>query len=176
MWSNMQSVFLFIVYSGRHHPGCLWDFGGQKELQRRKYLYIKNKLAANFHVVWFISLLLLLLLIYPLVYTFLLVVKVLRHIFSLTTENCLMNGWLENDKRNKRMNSTKWKIPSSSFSTYIQSILVSSFFGWLAFLGRINNKVYTKLLPQYQTVHKCAVPTNPIFHHLEQLKVNVFWG
>ena len=47
----------------------------------------------------------------------------------------------------------------------------SSFFGGLAFLGRINTRVYTKLLPQYHTVQKCTVPTKPIFHHLEQVKV-----
>ena len=46
----------------------------------------------------------------------------------------------------------------------------------LEFLGRMNTRVYTKLLPQYQTVQKCAVPTKPIFHHLEQVKVKFFLG
>ena len=73
------------------------------------------------------------------------------------------------------MNSTKEKISAKSFSKYILFILFSSFFGGLAFLGRINTRAYTKLLPQYQTVQKCAVPTKPIFHHLEQFKVK-FWG
>ena len=50
----------------------------------------------------------------------------------------------------------------------------SSFFGGLAFLGRINTRVYAKLLPQYQATHKCAVPTKPIFHHSEQVKVELF--
>ena len=53
---------------------------------------------------------------------------------------------------------------------------VYSFLGGLAFLGRINTRVYTKLLPQYQTVQKCAVRTKPIFYHLEQVKVKFFWG
>ena len=44
------------------------------------------------------------------------------------------------------------------------------------FLGRINTRVYTKLLPQYQTVQKCAVPTKPIFHQLEQVRVKCFLG
>ena len=44
------------------------------------------------------------------------------------------------------------------------------FFGGLVFLERINTKVYTKPVPQYQTFHKCAVPTKPIFHHKEQVK------
>ena len=73
------------------------------------------------------------------------------------------------------MNSTKWKISASSFSTYIQFILFSYFLGGLAFLGRINTRVYTKLLHQYQTVQRCAVPTKPIFQHLEQVKFK-FWG
>ena len=51
----------------------------------------------------------------------------------------------------------------------------SYFWGGLAFLGRINTRVYTKLLPQYQTVQRCAVPTKPIFQHLEQVKFK-FWG
>ena len=50
----------------------------------------------------------------------------------------------------------------------------SPFFGGLAFLGRINNRVYTKLLTRYQTVQKCDVPTRPNFHHLEQVKVKYF--
>ena len=62
------------------------------------------------------------------------------------------------------------------FSTYIQFILFSSFFGGAAFLVKINTRVYTKLLPQYQIVQKCAVPTKPIFHHLEQVKVKFFFG
>ena len=52
----------------------------------------------------------------------------------------------------------------------------SSFLGGLAFLGRINTRVYTKLLPQYQTVQKCSWITKPIFNHLEQVKVKFFWG
>ena len=63
-----------------------------KRFQRRKYLYGENELATNFHVMWFISLLLLSLLRYPLIYTSLLVVRVLIHILSLTTEHYLMNG------------------------------------------------------------------------------------
>ena len=43
------------------------------------------------------------------------------------------------------------------------------------FLGRINTRVYTKLLTQYQTVPKCDVPTKPIFHLLGQVKVKFFW-
>ena len=49
----------------------------------------------------------------------------------------------------------------------------SPFWGGLTFLGRINTRVYTKLLPQYHTVQKCTVPTKPIFHHLEQVQVKV---
>ena len=71
---------------------CLRIFGGQKELLRRKYLYGENELATNFHVMWFISLLLLSLLRYPLIYTSPLLVRVLIHILSLTTESPLMNG------------------------------------------------------------------------------------
>ena len=54
------------------------DFWRPKKLLRRKYLHVKNKLAANFHVIWFIHLLILALLGHPLIYTCLLVVKVLR--------------------------------------------------------------------------------------------------
>ena len=43
------------------------------------------------------------------------------------------------------------------------------------FLGRKNTRVYTKPLSKYQTVQKCAVPTKPIFHLLEQVK-DKFWG
>ena len=71
---------------GRHNQGCLWIFGGQKELLRKKYLYGENELAANFHVMWFISLLLFSLLRYPWIYTSSLVVTFLRHVLSLTTE------------------------------------------------------------------------------------------
>ena len=78
-------------YSGRHHPGCLWIFGG-KTILLRKYLYGENELAANFHVMWSISLLLLSILRYSLIYTSPLVVRVLRHRLSLTTENYLLNG------------------------------------------------------------------------------------
>ena len=74
------------------------------------------------------------------------------------------------------MNSTKWKISARYFSTYIQFILFSSFFGGLAFLGRIYTRVNTKLLPRYQTVQKCAVRIKPIFHLLEQVKVKFFLG
>ena len=51
----------------------------------------------------------------------------------------------------------------------------SYFWRGIAFLCRINTRVCIKLLPQYQTAQKCAVPTKPIFHHLEQVKV-AFWG
>ena len=51
---------------------------------------------------------------------------------------------------------------SNIYSVYSFFIL----FGGLAFLGRIYTRVYTKLLPQYETVQKCAVPTKPIFCHL----------
>ena len=51
-----------------------------------------------------------------------------------------------------------------------------NFFGGLVFLCRINTRVCTKLLPQYQTIQKCAVPTKPFFHHLEQVKVKLFYG
>ena len=80
------------IHSGRHHPVCLWGFLRPKTILRRKYLYGENKLTANFHVMWFISLLLLVLLRYPLIYAAPLVVSVLRNILSLTTENYLMNG------------------------------------------------------------------------------------
>ena len=51
-----------------------------------------------------------------------------------------------------------------------------NFFLGLEFLGILNTRVYKKLLPQYQTFQKCAVPTKTIFHHLEQVKVKFFWG
>ena len=54
---------------------------------------------------------------------------------------------------------------------------VYSFFicyGGLALLGIINARVNTKLSPQYRTVQKCAVPTKPILHHLEKVKVKFF--
>ena len=63
-----------------------------KKVLKRKYLYVKNELAANFHVMWFISVLLLSLLRYPLICTSQLLVIVLRHVLSLATENYLMNG------------------------------------------------------------------------------------
>ena len=44
------------------------------------------------------------------------------------------------------------------------------------FLCRINTRVCTKLLPQYQTIQKYAVPTKHMFHHLEQVKVNSLGG
>ena len=50
------------IYSGRH-------FLGVKEVLRRKYLYVENKLAVIFHVMWSISLFLSSLLSYPLIYT-----------------------------------------------------------------------------------------------------------
>ena len=50
------------------------------------------------------------------------------------------------------------------------------FFGGACFLSGTNTRVYTKLLPQYQTVRKCAVPTKPIFHHWEKVKVKFFGG
>ena len=55
----------------------------------------------------------------------------------------------------------------------VYSFFIFNFRG-LAILGRINTRVYTKLLTQYKTVQKCAVPTKPIFHHLEQIKVKFF--
>ena len=69
------------IYSDRHHPGCHWSFGGQNKLTRREYLCSENELAANFHVMWFISLFLLSLLIYTLIYTF----SVVRDIMCLNT-------------------------------------------------------------------------------------------
>ena len=57
------------------------------------------------------------------------------------------------------------------FNIYSVYSFFHLFWGGLAFLGRINTRVYTKLLPQYHTVQKCTVPTKPIFHHLEQVKV-----
>ena len=64
---------------------------------------------------------------------------------------------------------------SDLFFNIIQFILFSFFWG-LTFLARISTRVYTKLLPQYQTVQKCAVPTKPISHHLEQVRVKFFGG
>ena len=55
------------IHSGRHHPGCLWIFE-LKKTSKKKYLYGKNELDANFHVMCFIYLLLLSLLRYPLRY------------------------------------------------------------------------------------------------------------
>ena len=78
--------------SGRHHRGCLWIFGDQRELLRIKHLYGESELVVNFHVMWFIYLLLLSLLIYSLIYTSPLAVRLLRHILSLTTEHYLMKG------------------------------------------------------------------------------------
>ena len=72
------------------------------------------------------------------------------------------------------MNSTKRKISANSFSTYIEFFFI--FLGGLAFLGIIHTRVYTKRLPRYQTVQKCAIPTKHIFHHLEQVKVKSFGG
>ena len=88
----LMQYFFAATYIGRHHPVCLLVFGIQKELPRRKYFYSEKELAANFHLMWFISLFLLSLLIYPFIYLYLLVVRVLRYILSLTTENHLMNG------------------------------------------------------------------------------------
>ena len=62
-----------------------------KKMLRRKYLYGENEPAANFHVMWFIYLLFLSLLRYPSIYISPLVVRVLRHILSLTMGNYLMN-------------------------------------------------------------------------------------
>ena len=85
-------VWIIHFHSGRQHRGGLWIFGGQKELLRKIYLLDENKLAASFHVMWFISILILSLLRYPWMYNYPLVVILLRHIFSLTTEKYLMNG------------------------------------------------------------------------------------
>ena len=75
---NERSELISIsTNSGRHHPGCLFISGG---------LYGENELAAKFHVMWFISLSLLSLLGYPLTYISLLVVRLLKHILSLTKE------------------------------------------------------------------------------------------
>ena len=90
---NEQSELISVsTNSGRHHPGCLGIFGGQNKLPRRTYWCDQNELAAKFHVMWFISLLLVSLLRYPLIYIFLLVVRVLRHILPLTTEKYSMDG------------------------------------------------------------------------------------
>ena len=89
---SVSCIYIQQFNIGRHHPVCLLVFGIQKELPRRKYFYSEKELAANFHLMWFISLFLLSLLIYPLIYLYLLVVRVLRYILSLTTENHLMNG------------------------------------------------------------------------------------
>ena len=72
--------------------GAFGFLEAQKKHPRRKYFYGENELAANFHVMWFISLLLLLLLRYHLIYTSPLVVIVLRRILSLPTDIYLMNG------------------------------------------------------------------------------------
>ena len=90
-FSEQIELISISTNSGRHHPGCLWIFGGKK-LLRRKYLYGENELAVKFHVMWFISLFLLTLLRYPLIYIHMLVVRVLRHILSLTADNYLMIG------------------------------------------------------------------------------------
>ena len=67
------------------------EFLEDKKIPLRKYLHCENELSVNFHVMWFIYLLFLLLLRYPLICISPLVVRVLRHILSLTTENHLMN-------------------------------------------------------------------------------------
>ena len=64
----------------------------------------------------------------------------------------------------------------SSFSTYIQFMLFSSFLWRIACLDKINTRVYKKLLPQYQTVQKCAVPTKPIFITWNKLKLGFLGG
>ena len=56
------------------------------------------------------------------------------------------------------------------------SVFFPYFGGELALLGRTNTRVYTKLLPEYLTVHKCAGSNKPIFHLLEQVKVKFFLG
>ena len=48
------------------------------------------------------------------------------------------------------------------------------FFGGACFLSGTNTRVYTKLLPKYQTVQNYVVPTKPILYHLEQVKVKFF--
>ena len=65
---------------------------------------------------------------------------------------------------------------SELFFNIYSVFLFSSFFRGLAFLGRINTRVHTKLLPQYHTVQKCAIPTKPIFCRLEQVKGKFFLG
>ena len=62
-----------------------------KRTSKKKYLSGENKLAANFHEMWLICLLLLSILRYPWIYISPLIVKVLRHILSLTMEKYLMN-------------------------------------------------------------------------------------
>ena len=47
------------------------------------------------------------------------------------------------------------------------------FFRGLVFLVRLDTRVYTKLLPQYQTIQKCAVSTKPIFHSWNKLKLSL---
>ena len=77
MVDTIQDAFLFLE---------------AKKLPKGIYLYGENELTASFHVVWFVSLVSLSLLRFPLIYSYPLVVRVLRPILSLTTENYLMNG------------------------------------------------------------------------------------
>ena len=62
------------------------------------------------------------------------------------------------------------------FNIYSVNYFLIIFVEGLAFLGKINTRVYTKLLPQYQTVQKCAGPTKNIFCHLEQVKIKFYFG
>ena len=71
----------------------------------------------------------------------------------------------------KRLTGLQNRVP---FSTYIQFIPFSYFLGGLVFLGRIKTREYKKLLPQYQTVQKCDVPTKPIFVTRKKLKLMFF--
>ena len=68
------------------------------------------------------------------------------------------------------------KYPSELFFNIDSVYYFFIFFGGLVFLGRMNTRVYKKLLPQYQTVQKCAVLIKTIFHHLEKVKVEFFGG
>ena len=81
------------------------------------------------------------------------------------------------------MNSSKttkeikeWIAPNErsqrALFQHIFSLFFLYFFRGLEFLGRTNTRVCKKILPRYQTVQKCAVPTKTIFHCLEQVKVD----
>ena len=39
---------IHLFYIGRHYPGCLWFFGSQKELMRKKIYLAKTRLPGDF--------------------------------------------------------------------------------------------------------------------------------